>query len=79
VINVAMREQNRRGLQPVPLDDLLDTRLGVLARIDNQALLSRPGRHEVAVRGERAGREPGDKHGWPPLASAGGVRTGYRR
>ena len=36
-----VREQHRRRPQPVPVDDLLDARLGVLARIDDQALLAR--------------------------------------
>jgi len=63
VIDVAVREQDRGRLQPEPLDRLLDALLRVLAGIDDQALLPRRGRHQVTVRGERAGRKPGDKHG----------------
>ena len=68
VIHVAVREQHGGGLQPVPLDNLVDALFSVLARVDNQALLPRAGRDQVAVGGERAGREPGDQHGLPPLA-----------
>ena len=75
VVNVAVGEQDGGRLQPVPLEDLLDARLGVLAGIHDQALLARPGGQHVAVRGERAGRESGDQHGGPP---PGWCPAGYR-
>src|SRR5262249_27007476 len=63
VVDVAMGEQDRDRLEPVLGEDLRDARLGVLAWVDDHALLPPAGRHHIAVGGERAGREPGDEHG----------------
>ena len=60
--------------------------LGVLAGVDDQALRARLGGHQVAIGGERAGWEPGDKHGPTSLGAFrtdGGMRAlaaapGYR-
>jgi hypothetical protein len=51
-IHVAVGEQDRGRLEPVSLDGLLDTLFSVLPRVDDQALLPRPSRDQIAVRGE---------------------------
>jgi hypothetical protein len=84
VINVTMSEQYSRWSQPISLDNLVDALLSVLPGVDNQALLTWPGRKQVAVGGERASGEPGYQHsaligGGPPgHARASRVRPGYR-
>ena len=70
-----MREQHRGRLQPVLSQDLLDTRLGVLARIYDHALLAGSGRDNITVGGERPSWEPCDEHNRP--FSRDGV-SGYR-
>ena len=55
--------------------DLLDAGLGVLARVDDHAFFTGRGRDYITVGGERAGREPCDKHKRP--FSRYGV-SGYR-
>ena len=54
-------------------DHLGDTGSGVLARIDDQALLPGSGRHDVAVRGPGTCGEAGDQH--PGSLSGGGARS----
>ncbi|GAA1955855.1 hypothetical protein GCM10009838_09500 [Catenulispora subtropica] len=65
-----MREQDGDRLQPVLPDHLLDAGGGVLAGIDDHALLPGAGRHEIAVRTQASGWESGDKHARPTLRSA---------
>src|ERR1035441_9652849 len=62
-VDMTVRRQHRHRLEPVLCEDLLDPVFRVLARVDDEALLAGPGRHDVAIRGERAGRESGDQHG----------------
>src|SRR6516165_2927377 len=75
VVDMTVREQDRGRPEPVLGEDLLDTGHGVLARIDDHALLSGSGRDDIAVRGERPCWEPCDEHKRP--FSRYGV-SGYR-
>ncbi len=63
------------------LDDLVDPLLGILTRVDDQALRTRTWRHQIAVGGERAGREPRYQHSFLLRGAPqhDDVRTGYRR
>src|ERR1700722_1269802 len=65
MVEMTVREQHRGGLQPVLSQDLLDPRLGVLARIDDDALLAGSGRDNLTVGGERPSWEPCDEHNRP--------------
>ena len=71
VVNVPVGEQHRGRPEPVPPDDLLDSRLSVLARVDDETLRARRRRDQVTVRGEGAGGEPGDQH--VPSSAGGGM------
>jgi hypothetical protein len=71
MIDMPVGEQHRDRPQPVPGHDLGDARLGVLARVDDQALRARLGGHQIAIGGKRAGWEPGDKHGPTSLGRSG--------
>ena len=75
VVDMTVREQDRGGPEPVLGEDLVDPRLGVLARIDDHALFAGRGRDYITVGRERAGREPCDEHNRP--FSRYGV-SGYR-
>ena len=75
VVDMTVREQDRGGPQPVLGEDLVDTRLGVLPRVDDHAFFAGRGRDNITVGRERAGREPCDEHKRP--FSRYGV-SGYR-
>src|SRR5207248_566354 len=62
VVDVTVREQDRGGPEPVFGEDLVDAGLGVLARVDDHALLTGRGRDDITVGRERPGREPCDEH-----------------
>jgi hypothetical protein len=49
---MAVREQDGGGPEPVLGQDLVDPAFGVLARVDDHALLAGRRRHQVAVGGE---------------------------
>ena len=70
MVEMAVGEQDRHWLQPVLARKLVNPPLCVLARIDDDAFLTRRGRHEVAVGGERTGGKADDEHG--------GIRAGGR-
>ncbi|GAA2052994.1 hypothetical protein GCM10009839_70880 [Catenulispora yoronensis] len=70
MVQVAVRQQDGDRLQLVLPDHLLDAGDGVLAGIDDHALLPGAGRHEIAVRTQASGWESGDKHARPTLRSA---------
>ncbi|GLZ06891.1 hypothetical protein Acsp03_43570 [Actinomadura sp. NBRC 104412] len=75
VIDMAVGQQHRHRPQPVLAQDLVDPGLGVLAGVDDDALLTRGGRHDIAVRGERSGGEPGDEHCRPSFRPRGTRRA----
>ena len=75
VVDMAVSEQDRGGLEPVLGQEFVDSPLGVLARIDDHALGAGCGRDYITVGRKRAGREPCDEHNRP--FSRYGV-SGYR-
>jgi len=75
VVNMAVREQDRGRPEPVLGQEFFDPGLGVLAGIDDDALLSGAGRNNITVGGKRACREPCDEHKRP--FSRYGI-SGYR-
>ena len=75
VVDMAVSEQDRGGLEPVLGQEFVDTALGVLTRIDDHALGTGRGRDYITVGRKRAGREPCDEHNRP--FSRYGV-SGYR-
>jgi hypothetical protein len=52
VVEVAVGEQDRGGLEPVGREYLVDPRLGVLTGVDDHAFLARPGCHKITIGGE---------------------------
>ena len=77
VVDVAVGQQDRDRLEPVLPDGVLDPGDGVLAGIDDHALLAGGGRHEIAVRTQASGWESGDKHARPTgLVEPVGRRVG---
>ena len=75
VVDMAVSEQDRGGLEPVLGQEFVDPALGVLARVDDHALGAGRGRDYITVGRKRAGREPCDEHSRP--FSRYGV-SGYR-
>ncbi len=75
VVDVAVREQDSDRGEPVLADGVLDALDRVLARVDDDALLPRRGRHDPAVGAPRTGGEADDEHGRTP---PGGRSTGRR-
>jgi hypothetical protein len=75
MINMAVREQDRGGPEPVLGEDLGDAAFRILTRVDDHALLSGRGRDYITVGREPTGREPCDEHERP--FSRYGV-SGYR-
>ena len=63
VVEVAVGEQHRGGLEPVLGEHVAQRVLDADARVDDEALLPRAGREDVAVGREGGGGEGDGEHG----------------
>ncbi|GGX95573.1 hypothetical protein GCM10010510_46230 [Streptomyces anandii JCM 4720] len=82
MVDVAVGEDDGDGLEPVLADRLRDAVGGLVAGVDDHALLTGGRGDEVAVRPPGPGGEPGNEHDRPSFvsirAAAAAVRA-YRR
>ncbi len=62
VVDVAVREDDGDGLEPMLLQRFLDALGGLVARVDDHALLACGGGDQVAVGPPGPGGEPGNQH-----------------
>jgi hypothetical protein len=65
VVEVPVGEQHRRRVQPVLGQNLVELVEHADARVDDQALLARPGGNHIAIGAEGLGRKAGDEQGSP--------------
>ncbi|GHE63340.1 hypothetical protein GCM10014715_15950 [Streptomyces spiralis] len=82
MVDVAMGEDDGDGLEPMLLQCFLDALGGLVAGVDDHALLTGGGGDEVTVRPPGPGGEPGNEHDRPSFVSiraATGVVRAYRR
>ncbi|CAM5469188.1 hypothetical protein SBADM41S_02265 [Streptomyces badius] len=65
VVDVAVGENDGDGLEPMLLQRFLDTLGGLVARVDDHALLTGGGGDQIAIGPPGPGGEPGNKHDRP--------------
>jgi hypothetical protein len=71
MVDVAMGEDDRDGLEPMLPERFLDSLGGLMARVDDHALLTGGGGDEITVRPPGPGGEPGNEHDRPSLCRYG--------
>ncbi|GHF87893.1 hypothetical protein GCM10018787_40700 [Streptomyces thermodiastaticus] len=69
MVDVAVGEDDGDGLEPMLAQRFLDAVGGLVARVDDHALLTGGGGDEIAVRPPGTGREPGNEHVRPSFVS----------
>lgn len=62
MVDVAMGENDRDGLEPMLCDRVLDALGRLVARVDDDALLAGGGGDQVAIGAPGPGGEPGNQH-----------------
>ena len=76
VVDVAVGEDDRDGLEPVLRERVLDALGGLVARVDDHALLAGGGGDHVTVGAPGPGGEPGNEHDRPSWWRTGGAAYG---
>ncbi|GLP72617.1 hypothetical protein TUSST3_92340 [Streptomyces sp. TUS-ST3] len=86
MIDVAVGEDDGDGLEPMLPERLFDSFGGLVARVDDHALLTGGGGDEITVRPPGPGGEPGNEHDRPRFVwvravfrAAAPVVRAYRR
>ena len=76
MVDVAVGEDDRDGLEPMLGERVLDSLGGLVARVDDHALLTRGGGDQVTVGPPGPGGEPGNEHVRPSWWRTRWCRTG---
>ncbi len=71
MVEVAVGEDDGDGLEAMLSDRFLDAFGGLMARVDDHALLTGGGGDEITVRPPGPGGEPGNEHDRPSLCRFG--------
>jgi hypothetical protein len=79
MVDVTVREHDRRRSEAILAYQVSERLDGVLAGIDDQARLTSGSRHKVTIRPEGAGRKPDDEHDRPLSWTPGVGRTGLAK